>query len=148
MDKQREKLIELLKKADPDCYATRSCDGCFYSKQGACDIHYIADQILADEEIKHAFELLKAEKEGRLIVPPCKVGETLYFLYDNTFANRPNSTPFLYETNDWYFDIDPKGISILPRSIHSYKGKHHYYLGKTVFLSREEAEKALKEGEL
>ena len=79
-----------------------------------------------------------------VIVPPCKVGETLYFLYDNTFANRPNSTPHIYETKDWYFDIDAKGTSILPRSIHSYKGKHHYYLGETVFLTKEEAEAELE----
>ena len=80
-----------------------------------------------------------------VIVPPCKVGDALYFLYDNTFANRPNITPHIYETNDWYFDIDQKGTSILPRSVRSYKGKHHYYLGKTVFLTKEEAEKALAE---
>lgn len=79
-----------------------------------------------------------------VVVPPCKVGKTLYFLYDNTFANRPNSKPHIYETKDWYFDIDEKGTSILPRSIHSYKGKHHYYLGETVFLTKEEAEKALE----
>lgn len=84
---------------------------------------------------------------GEVIVPPCKVGQTLYFLYDGTFANRPDFTPYIYETNDWYFDIDKKGISILPRSIRSYKGKHHYYLGKTVFLTREEAEAKLKESE-
>lgn len=81
-----------------------------------------------------------------VIVPPCKVGQALYFLYDRTFANRPDLTPRIYETNDWYFDVDKKGISILPRSIHGYKGKHHYYLGKTVFLTREEAEQALKGG--
>ena len=80
-----------------------------------------------------------------VIVPPCKVGTTLYFLYDNTFANRPNITPHIYETNDWYFDIDQKGVSILPRSIHSYQGKHHYYLGETVFLIKKEAEAKLKE---
>lgn len=80
-----------------------------------------------------------------VIVPPCKVGETLFFLYDNTFANRPNLTLHIYETNDWYFDVDQKGTSILPRSIRSYKGKHHYYLGKTVFLTLEEAERKLKE---
>lgn len=83
----------------------------------------------------------------RIIVPPCKVGETLYFLYDGTYANRPDLTPHIYKTNDWYFDIDKKGISILPRSIHSYKGKHHYYFGETVFLTKEEAENALKERE-
>lgn len=79
-----------------------------------------------------------------VIVPPCKVGETLYFLYDNTFANRPSIMPHIYETKDWYFDIDQKGISILPRSVRSYKGKHHYYLGDTVFLTKEKAEAELR----
>ena len=135
INEQREKLIELI--------CTVNCEGgedflsCPERRNGHCrSIHKlemcqlgaIADHLLANG----------------VIVPPCKVGETLYFLYDNTFANRPNLTPFVYETNDWYFDIDTKGISILPRSIHSYKGKHHYYLGETVFLSREDAEKALK----
>lgn len=80
--------------------------------------------------------------ENGVIVLPCKVGETLYFLYDRTFAHRQNCSPHIYETSDWYFDIDQKGISILPRSSHSYKGKSHYYLGETVFLTKEEAEKS------
>lgn len=83
--------------------------------------------------------------ENGVIVPPCKVGDKLYFLYDKTFANRPSFKPYIYETSDWYFDIDQKGISILPRSIHSYKGKHHYYLGETVFFTKSEAEQKLKE---
>lgn len=116
-----ERLIELIRKAKKN------------TKGANCDL---------EREILFADSLLK----NGVIVPPCKVGEKLYFLYDNTFANRPNSTPHIYETKDWYFDIDEKGISILPRSIRSYKGKHHYYLGKTVFLAREEAEKALAEG--
>jgi hypothetical protein len=78
---------------------------------------------------------------------PCEVGQKLYFLYDNRYANKPDLTPKIYETEDWYFDIDKKGISILPRSVHGYKGKHHYYLNETVFLSREQAEKSLKERE-
>lgn len=97
-----------------------------------------ASSVILEE---YADELLAND----VILPPCKVGETLYFLYDNTFANRPNFKPYIYETSDWYFDIDQKGISILPRSIHSYKGKHHYYLGETVFLTKEDAEEKLKE---
>ena len=98
----------------------------------------------ADVTVAVADHLLK----NGVIVPPCKVGERLYFLYDCTFANRANLTPRIYETTDWYFDIDEKGISILTRSIRSYKGRHHYSLGKTVFLTREEAEKALAERSL
>lgn len=139
MDNQREKLIELLKKADPDCYATRSCDGCFYIKQGACDIHYIADQILADEEIKHAFELLKAEKEGRLIVPPCKVGDTVYVISQGQGFNCRWG---VYEGKVTDIHIDKYNkITIRAENGEKFFG---YYEPKFVFLSREDAENALK----
>ena len=82
--------------------------------------------------------------ENGVIVPPCKVGATLYFLYDRRYADKPDLTTQIYETNEWYFDIDEKGISIKPRFVHGYKGKYHYYLGKTVFLTKEEAEQALR----
>lgn len=133
MDGMRERLIELLGLRLPiiAINAMGSYDTVGERTLSHNDREKFADHLLANG----------------VIVPPCKVGETLYFLYDNTFANRPNSTPHIYETKDWYFDIDEKGISILPRSIHSYKGKHHYYLGKTVFITKEEAEKSLKERE-
>ena len=83
--------------------------------------------------------------KSRFVELPCEVGQTLYFLYDNRYANKPDQTPKILETQDWYFDIDKYDISLLPRNVHGYKGVYHYYLNKTVFLSREEAEKALAE---
>lgn len=79
-----------------------------------------------------------------VIVPPVKVGETLYFLYNRPYADKPDLTAKIYKTTDWYFDIDKEGIAILTRDIHSYNKKYYYHLGTTVFLTREEAEKALK----
>ena len=78
---------------------------------------------------------------------PCKVGTTLYFLYNRPHADKPDLTPKIYQTNEWYFDVDEEGISILPRDIHGYNHEYHYYLGKTVFLTKEDAEQKLKEGE-
>lgn len=80
-----------------------------------------------------------------VIVPPCKVGTTLYFLYNRPHADKPDLTIKIYETADWYFDIDKDGIVINTRNIHSCNKKYDYYLGETVFLTREEAEKALAE---
>ena len=100
-----------------------------YSKQARLHAEYLAQHLL---------------NEG-VIVPPCKVGATLYFLYDRPHADKPDLTPRIYETNEWYFDVDEKGVSIKPRWVHGYKGEYHYYLGKTVFLTKEEAEKALAE---
>lgn len=135
----RDRLVELLKKGQAE-----------YSERSVAEIKKLLYE-------KHKYNS-KTDKVGNLwdfltdhllsngvIVPPCKVGETLYFLYDRTYANIPDLTPLIYKTNDWYFDIDQKGISILPRNIHSYRGKHHYCLGETVFITREEAEQALRE---
>ena len=64
-------------------------------------------------------ELLKADKDGRLVVLPCKVGDTVYILR-RTF----DGADVVGETELWWTDIPQ--------------------LGKTVFLTREEAEKALE----
>lgn len=82
-----------------------------------------------------------------VIVPPCKVGDTLYFLYNSPYADKPDLTPRIYKTNDWYFEVDKAGIAINTSDIHSFNKVYDYVLGKTVFLTREEAEKALKERE-
>ena len=79
------------------------------------------------------------------ILLPCKVGTTLYFLYNSPYADNPDLKTRIYETDEWYFDICKKGTSIKPRLVHGYNGEYHYYLGKTVFLTKEEAEKALAE---
>ncbi len=64
-------------------------------------------------------ELLKADKDGRLVVLPCKVGDTVYILH-RTF----DGADVVGETELWWTDIPQ--------------------LGKTVFLTREEAAKALE----
>ena len=80
-----------------------------------------------------------------VIVPPCKVGTTLFFLYNTPYADKPDLTPRIYKTTDWYFEVDKAGIVINTSDIHSFNKVYDYVLGKTVFLTREEAEKALAE---
>lgn len=82
-----------------------------------------------------------------VIVPPCKVGTTLYFLYNSPYADKPDLTPRIYKTTDWYFEVDKTGIVINTSDIHSFNKKYDYHLGKTVFLPREEAERALERSE-
>lgn len=74
-----------------------------------------------DNCIKKLAEYETAEEEGRLVVLPCKVGDTVHVLRQSW--------------NGW--NIDKKKFT------HFMIGK----VGKTVFLTREEAEKALKEME-
>lgn len=82
-----------------------------------------------------------------VIVPLCKVGTTLFFLYNSPYADKPDLTPRIYKTTDWYFEVDKAGIVINTSDIHSFNRVYDYVLGKTVFLTREDAEKALKECE-
>lgn len=97
----------------------------------------------AEQRLKRALELVDMEEQGRLVVLPCKVGDTLYY------------APERYARCDY----GPEPISV--EEVNSYSGTivvecyldpdtrvsvNTWDFGKTVFLTREEAEKALKEG--
>lgn len=64
-------------------------------------------------------ELAEADKDGRVVVLPCKMGDIVYILR-RTF----DGADVVGETELWWTDIPQ--------------------LGKTVFLTRKEAEKALE----
>ena len=98
-----------------------------------------------DYSISRMVELMKADKDGRVLVLPCKVGDTVYMI-------------------ERFFDID-NGVcdEICARKVIGHGGNNLNKLwligsggicdvsifvsefGKTVFLTRAEAEKALRE---
>lgn len=81
-----------------------------------------------------ADELLQAEAEGRLLVLPCKVGDTVYWIHGH------NVLPVYiqwFETNEYGWCACGK---YPPRATPTLKFDD---FGKTVFLTREEAEAAL-----
>lgn len=67
-----------------------------------------------------AIELAKADKEGRVVVLPCKIGDTVWIL-----QQRVDGSYCVRKAEFWWSDIPQ--------------------VGKTVFLTRGEAEKALEE---
>lgn len=75
----------------------------------------------------------EAEKDGRLVVLPCRVGDTVYRVFGGEIQTHCISN-LIYRgiQNRWQIDCTP----FLPWVYDD--------LGKTVFLTREEAEKALK----
>ena len=88
-----------------------------------------------DDGWKHVQDLLQAEKEGRMVLLPCKVGDTVWVIWGKDVI---------------YYIVDR--IHILANNQVQIRAKHHVidnvYLypdmfGKTVFLTREEAEAAL-----
>lgn len=89
------------------------------------------DYILAAEKLADYEDL---EEQGRLIKLPCKVGDTVYCI--NPDKNTIN------ELVVYGFDIRP-----LQRFVYDYMGARLNFnqFGKTVFLTKSEAEAKLKE---
>ena len=117
-----ERLIELMQQAE---FAYLD-----FSKMHSCEkslTDFTADYLL----------------ENGVIVPPCKVGTELHFLWDRTQFGFPVE---ILSTDDWQIctDIDGTYIDCDDIPIH-FNGTSRYVLGKTVFLTKEEAEQALKE---
>ena len=87
--------------------------------------------------LKHIRELAEAEKDGRVVVLPCRQGDELW-----TYCNHPVKRVYSFTVSDvstlnGRTVLNTLGLgTIRPEDI-----------GKTVFLTREEAEKALAEME-
>ena len=112
----------------------------------ACNICWDEDEIPTINCLETATRLyIKGyrKQSENVIELPCKVGTTLYFLYNSPYADKPDLTPRIYKTTDWYFKVDKTGIVINTSDIHSFNKKYDYYLGKTAFLTKQEAEQAL-----
>ena len=69
----------------------------------------------------------------RIIVPPCKVGDTVYYPYEyGNVVLEKTVIKIVIEKEDRWLDV---GVSFLPFE----------NIGKTVFLTKAEAEQKLKE---
>ena len=96
------------------------------------------DSGLSPEEVQ---KMARAKVEGRLVVLPCNVGDTVYRIISykcNAVCNKLNAcNSFIY-----------KGCK--QAEFYVCSGTFQFndigWIGKTVFLTREEAEKALQEG--
>lgn len=86
--------------------------------------------------LKRIRELAEADKDGRVVVLPCKMGDKLYRVFaGEIFEHRVGSMKYFAIQGLWDIETYP----FLP-SVES-------SIGKTIFLTREEAEKALQEME-
>ena len=130
----RDRLIELIKDIAPDLVAKcgDECDKCTH---GDC-VGKLADHLLS---------------EG-IIVPPCKVGQTVYVPWRYAFQRGVAIVTVqeikLYDTNTshFMFFIDMESDNeCFNQSFGGWKTEKS--IGKTVFLTREEAERALERSE-
>ena len=82
---------------------------------------------------KRIVALMEADRAGRLVVQPCKVGDTLFRVFaGEILEHKVSNMRYLAIQGRWDIDTTPF-CSYVESSI-----------GKTIFLTREEAEKALE----
>ena len=81
-------------------------------------------------------ELAQAKADGRVVVLPCKVGDTVYRIKSDGTIDTPYVKQFHISQKPWQTIVSFEG---------SMCGITDF--GKTIFLTREEAEKALRERE-
>lgn len=78
--------------------------------------------------------LTEADKNGRVMIAPCKIGDTLYRVFaGEIFEHRVGSMKYFAIQGRWDIETYP----FCPYVESS--------IGKTIFLTREEAENVLKE---
>ena len=88
-------------------------------------------------------ELAEADKDGRVVVSPCKVGDRLYEVTGRKTISVYKVRAIRVELFSLFIEWD-----IVEGFVwQSLAGINAGEIGKTVFLTREEAEKALKEVE-
>lgn len=118
----RERLVELLKSKscwNNDC-PEGGCEKCDYIAVMNDDAEHIADCLLANG----------------VVVPPCKVGQILYVIEAGKI-NEAKVKEYKYcsnSNNGIHWHIIFEELFVMSEA----------HIGKTVFLSREDAERALK----
>lgn len=96
------------------------------------------DENIADEEVVKI--LADYLIENGAIIPPCNVGDDIWIV--KCYEGKPLG---IVKDKVQMIGITSRGFHIKARNHHDHNKM--YMLGKTVFLTREDAEKALRERE-
>lgn len=104
-----------------------------------------AMQHTLDEYHKVADPLLRVQADGRLVVLPCKVGDTLW-VTSNPWTGKLLKKPLDACVNGMKMYSHGLYVNLLfdTRKINGTRDYEINHIGKTVFLTREEAEAALE----
>lgn len=102
---------------------------------------YIVMRDAEQKGVARLRELAEANKDGRLVVPPCKAGDTVYEVTSRKTISEYRVKAIRVELFCTFIEWDIVA-GFVDKSIF---GVPVDEIGKTVFLAREEAEKALEE---
>ena len=109
-------------------------------KLALCAKHMVDLETLNNTPISRLVELAEADKDGRVVVLPCKVGHRVFALLDtDKHISECEVKQIGLGDEIGFVGLEPIGARGREHGV-SLKG-----FGKTVFLTREEAEKALAE---
>ena len=125
--------MERLTKRDRGRNARMDCDKCEIKyRENCCSkklcLNALIDRLAAYED---------AEEQGLLIRLPCKVGDTVYVISGKSAFKATVDTLHVEENNRLAIEVHYNNFGLCSL----YAGR----FGKTVFLTREESEAALKE---
>jgi hypothetical protein len=114
---------------------------CKYADFRVCKfkgIEHNVDEDCIPAMIERLAELEDKIEQGKMVELPCKVGDTVYEVF------KDHIPPFIKETEIEKIVITAKGLRLrLARN--SFYETAVSSIGKTIFFTREEAEKRLKE---
>lgn len=132
----RKKLIELIMQSTQKCDST-DCNRCKYWNTNDCGAARMADSVISDGWIR----------------PPCKPGDELFRVVELLNGERFVVEGIAFEYTETFLSgTTEKRIFFLANGEDLTRRRYSIWLeisafGKTVFLTREEAEKSLKERE-
>lgn len=134
-----EKAIERLANYEDTGLEPEAVDNLRLSLCGAVAVEIAEEQGYV--EVNRAKEIAHAEAEGRLVILPCKVGDTVYALERFCDGNKGDCDSWVTceECKDYQQEVSERRIGTLVQAVSVIE-----MLGETVFLTREEAEAVLK----
>lgn len=104
---------------------------------------YEHGRILTNEEANQWNEYRQLDEQGLLLRLPCKVGDTLYQpIYSSINEYKVIGLCFDIHHNKWMYEVAYETGSEWHKTVCDFN-----YIGKTVFLTKAEAEQKLKETE-
>jgi hypothetical protein len=116
-------------------------------KLALCAKHMVDLETLNNTPISRLVELAEADKDGRVIILPCKVGGKLWVIgRDNVPREMELEPPNIRTVCTDEDNLCMSTCNRRPDGYCAYRLRNDgTSIGKTVFLTREEAEKALQE---